>query len=185
MIADYVALRGLTVSQAGATIRVPDFHSAVQINYSSTRVHNLRMRARAAMLVSQKSGKRDWRKPASPRLCNRDRPLYSSAPESFHPIRKYLIKRTSQKLQVRRTKNRRMSYFPPTPNYPGENNHSFNTTGSLNHNSDAQNHNNNAFNSSIYYTNNTVVFINNTSTKIEERSAVEIARRIPETLSPP
>ena len=187
MIADYVALRGLTVSQEGATIRVPDFHSAVQINYSSTRVHNLRMRARAAMLVSQKSGKRDWRKPASPRLCNRDRPLYSSAREFFHPIRKYLIKRTSQKLQVRRTKNRKMSYFPPTPNYPGDNNNSFNTTGSLNHNSDAQNHNNNAFNrNSLSYTYHISVTINNTSNEIEEeRSAIEIARRIPETLSPP
>ena len=79
-----------------------------------------------------------------------------------------------------------MSYLPRTPNYPRDNNNAFNTIGSQNHNANAQNHNNNAFNrNSLSYTYNISVTINNTSNEIEERSAIEIARRIPETLSPP
>ena len=80
-----------------------------------------------------------------------------------------------------------MSYFPRTPDYPKDNHNAFNTTGSLNHNANAQNHNSNAFNRHNYHfhASGAVVIINNTSTEIEERSAVEIARRIPETLSPP
>ncbi|PUU75417.1 hypothetical protein B9Z19DRAFT_1153938 [Tuber borchii] len=79
-----------------------------------------------------------------------------------------------------------MSYFPHAPNYSRDNNNAFNTTGSLNHNADAQNHNINAFNRFKFsYTKNTVVIMNNPSNEIDERLAVETARRIPETLSPP
>ena len=79
-----------------------------------------------------------------------------------------------------------MSYFPPTPNYPRDNNNAFNTIGPQSHNTNAQNHNNNAFNRfSFSYTKYIPVTINNTSNKIDERSAIGIARRIPETLSRP
>ena len=67
-----------------------------------------------------------------------------------------------------------------------DNNNAFNTTGSLNHNANAQNHNNNAFNRNEFsYTNNIVFFMSHPSNEIDERRAVEMARRIPETLSPP
>ena len=79
-----------------------------------------------------------------------------------------------------------MSYHSPTPNYPRNNNSAFNTIGDQNHNANAQNHNHHAFNRFSYsYTNNISVTINSTSNDIGERSAVDIARRIPETLSPP
>jgi len=134
------------------------------------------------MLVSQSLGTMIGEGPASPRLCNRDRPLFSSAPKFYHLTPKYLIKRTSSKLQ--RAKNRKMPRFSRSSNYPRDNNNAFNTTGSLNHNANAQNHNNNAFNRINYsYTN--IVVVNSTPNETEERSAVEIARRIPETLSPP
>ena len=80
-----------------------------------------------------------------------------------------------------------MSYFPRPPNYSRDDHNAFNTTGSLNHNANAQNHNNNAFNRHNYRfsANKIVVIINNTPNEIEERSVVEITRSIPETLLPP
>jgi len=71
------------------------------------------------------------------------------------------------------------TYFPPDPNSLGDNNNSLNTTSSLNHSNNSFNRNNN-----FSYTN-IVVIINNTSNEVDERSAVEITRRIPETLPPP
>ena len=89
------------------------------------------------------------------------------------------------------SQNCNFAYFPPTPNYPGDNNNSSNTIDSQNHNTSLLNNNNSSFNnnnnnnSGYFYANTIVVITNNTSNEIGERSAVEIARRIPETLPPP
>ncbi|PUU72376.1 hypothetical protein B9Z19DRAFT_1111768 [Tuber borchii] len=128
------------------------------------------------MLVPQSPGSMIGEGPAYPRLCNRNGPLFSSAPELYHLTPKYLISQTPSKLP--RTKDRKMSYLPRAPNGPRDNSNAFNTTGSSNHNANAQNHNSGAFNTTTYsYAN---IFVNYTPNEIEE-----IARRIPGTLSPP
>ncbi|PUU72378.1 hypothetical protein B9Z19DRAFT_685097 [Tuber borchii] len=78
-----------------------------------------------------------------------------------------------------------MSFFRRSPNYPRENNNAFNTTGSSNHNANAQNHNSDAFNTTnysygIYFVNYTLNYTLNYTP-----NETEMARRIPGTLSPP
>ena len=142
------------------------------------------------MLVSQSPGSMIGEDPASPRLCNGDRPRFSSTLQNLSP--KYLTTRASSKLP--RTKNRKMSqnrsfaYFPPTPNYPGDNNNSSNTNDSHNNNDSLLNNNNRSFNrhnNGHFYENPVFVFVNNNSNETDVRSAVEIARRIPEPLPQP
>ena len=80
------------------------------------------------------------------------------------------------------------SYPPPTPNYPGDNNNSSNTNDSHNNNDSLLNNSNKSFNrnnNGYFYENPVFVIVNNTSNEIDVRSAVEIARRIPETLPLP
>ena len=82
VIADYAALCELTFGQAGATIRVSNFHPAMQVEYSSTSSENT---SQSLTVGFTKSGKHDWRKPVSPRLCNSDRPRFSSTFQNLSP----------------------------------------------------------------------------------------------------
>ncbi|PUU75412.1 hypothetical protein B9Z19DRAFT_1067444 [Tuber borchii] len=99
----------------------------------------------------------------------------------YHLTQKYLTTRTSSELQ--RMNNKKMLYFLPAPNYQRHNNTAVNTTGSLNHNANAQSHNSNAVNRiNNSYTKSTGIVVNYTSNEIEDGSAVEMARRMMETL---